>query len=96
MVSQVPIDTLAAYLRDYHKLIGTFLDTNSNEEALLQSSRYNYSLHERGREKAETSYNRLLLLIFSIAVVTLLFSVIFLIWLNRKRKLLTNLMRASL
>ncbi|MBO5456706.1 MAG: hypothetical protein J6A20_09335 [Muribaculaceae bacterium] len=49
----VPEDSLYSYISQYQNLLSKSLDKNEKQEALLQNSFYNYSLHEREREKAE-------------------------------------------
>ena len=79
LAERVPRDSLAAYLVDYHNLLDAFYNKNNVEEAILQNTIYNYTLHDRARTAAEgESRNRLtwIIVLAGIAAVLLLTSLV--------------------
>lgn len=79
LAERVPRDSLAAYLVDYHNLLEAFYNKNNVEEAILQNTIYNYTLHDRARTAAEgESRNRLtwIIVLAGIAAVLLLTSLV--------------------
>lgn len=73
-------DTLDRYYSEYREILLDFLNRNSSQLAINQQSLYNYTLHERERDKAERSNQRLkhwvigfIILILVLAVIMLYF-----------------------
>jgi len=85
LMAFIPRDSVVIYASRYADAVEAILDKNGDEEALIQSSMYNYQLHERERNKAETKSARLkiIVLFFVIAVLILGFAVCIVIYRNR-------------
>lgn len=73
-------DSLDGYFTDYRSSLLKFLESSTSRLAVNQQSLYNYTLHEREREKAERSNQRLkhwvigfIILILVLAVIVLYF-----------------------
>ena len=64
--SVVPEDTLRFYLPQYKQTIEKYLAQHDAKETLIQNSLYNYQLHVRDKEKAETARNRMYFLVYAI------------------------------
>lgn len=79
-------DSLIAYLRDYHRYLNRYLNTNANEQALIQQSSYNYSLHQRERDKAEDAYHSLQRLLVIGLIVGLIAALIRILIIYKKKK----------
>lgn len=67
--SVVPKDTLLFYLPLYKQTIEKYLDLSDAREAFIQNSHYNYQLHVREKEKAESSRNRMYFLACAISAL---------------------------
>jgi hypothetical protein len=53
LINRVPQDSLVAYVLAYRDLMESDLNQNDSQQAMLQNSIYNYSVHERERQKSE-------------------------------------------
>lgn len=67
--SVVPKDTLLFYLPLYKKTIEDYLDRSDAKEAFIQNSHYNYQLHVREKEKAESDRNRMYLIAYIVSAL---------------------------
>ena len=67
--SVVPEDTLRFYLPQYKQTIEKYLAQHDAKETLIQNSLYNYQLHVRDKEKAETARNRMYFLVYAISAL---------------------------
>lgn len=74
----IPIDTLLFYYKDYNKVVEEYFNRHDSQQVLMQTSMYNYELHERESQRAKKSrqlmFNCLLvsiilILLLSIAVL---------------------------
>ena len=85
LISFIPDDSVAVYASRYADAIEDFLDKNGDEAALIQSSMYNYQLHERERNNAEikSANLKIIVLYCVIAVIVLVIAVFFVIYRNR-------------
>ena len=72
-------DTLSRYYADYKRVLEDYFNDNRNELALLQKSRYDYSLHERESWKAHEDKERMRWIAagFAFLVVILAFAVLY-------------------
>lgn len=72
-------DTLSRYYADYKRVLEDYFNDNRNELALLQKSRYDYSLHERESRKAHEDKERMRWIAagFAFLVVILAFAVLY-------------------
>lgn len=78
-------DTLARYYADYKEVLEEYFNDNRNELALLQKSRYDYSLHERESRKAHEDKERMRWIAagFAFLVVILAFTVLYIKYRNK-------------
>lgn len=70
--SVVPKDTLIFYLPLYKQTIEKYLDMSDAKEAFIQNSHYNYQLHVREKEKAESARNKMYFLAYAISALAAL------------------------
>ena len=82
-------DTVDRYLEEYLSLLESYYNDNENQLAISQRSLYNYSLHERGRLKAESSNVSLRQWIVGISMLALCLALLVLFL--RKRNAITRL-----
>jgi hypothetical protein len=79
LIHRIPTDSIIPYVLDYRISIASLLEQNGNQQALLQNSIYNYSIHERERQKAENTQLKLqrsiicILAIVSILIIGLFY-----------------------
>gem|GEM_PF-7001200 len=75
----LPPDTLSRYYADYKRVLEDYFNDNRNELALLQKSRYDYSLHERESRRAREDRERMRWIAagFAFLVVILAFAVLY-------------------
>ena len=71
----LPPDTLSRYYADYKRVLEDYFNDNRNELALLQKSRYDYSLHERESQKAHRTNDLLMWVIAGCVLLMLLLAV---------------------
>ncbi len=65
----IPNDSMGRLLDEYKSTVDSYIDAHEGQQTAIQNSMYNYTLHERGREKAERERNgmsRLLVLVSAI------------------------------
>ena len=84
-------DTLNQYYTDYKNLLEAYFDDNPNEQALMQESLYNYTLHERERLKEHAANERLRWIIAGIVILALIASSIMLFIKNRDKAIIIQL-----
>lgn len=90
-----PVDSLPSMFATYRQLIEKRISSNASIEALIQNSSYNYSYHQKARDKAEES-NRILKLWLYIAIVTILFIIIIILYFRQRYKLKLLNLRSEL
>lgn len=85
----VPPDSLPVYYDRYASLVEKEKNSNTDELGLLQTSVYNYSLHEKERVKAEKEKNKTLKWLIAICIaVALCIIIILYLRYNSKRQAL--------
>ncbi|MDE5858667.1 MAG: hypothetical protein K2H32_09990, partial [Muribaculaceae bacterium] len=72
----IPVDSLLIYYRDYESYINEYLNRHDSEQALIQTSMYNYELHERESKEAKSSRDRILKMMVLLLIITLILSLI--------------------
>ena len=71
----IPNDSMGRLLDEYKSTVDSYIDAHEGQQTAIQNSMYNYSLHEREREKAESERTwmyRLLVLVSAISAVGLI------------------------
>ena len=53
----IPNDSMGRLLDEYKSTVDSYIDAHEGQQTAIQNSMYNYSLHEREREKAERERN---------------------------------------
>lgn len=81
--NHVPKDTLIALISEYKCCIEEFLNNHEGENAIIQNSQYNYSIHEKERVKAEKRLY-IYILIASVAVIVSLILLVVVFYLKFK------------
>ncbi len=71
-------DTLNRYYSEYKNILEDYFDDNRNELSLMQEAQYNYSIHEREKEKTVKDNERLTWAIVCIAILSLILVIILL------------------
>lgn len=71
-------DTLNRYYSEYKDILEAYFDDNRNELALMQESRYNYTIHQLEKEKTVRDNERLTWAIVCIAILSLILVIILL------------------
>jgi tetratricopeptide (TPR) repeat protein len=79
LINRVPQDSLVAYVLAYRDLMESDLNQNDSQQAMLQNSIYNYSVHEREHQKAERDKEALYKWIVGTCLAILLLAVALLI-----------------
>ena len=88
MRGRISSDTIARYLNSYDKILGKSLDDAMKEAALMQNTLYNYSVHDRQRQKAEKERDRIKLwLATALAILGALASVIIFYAFKREKRI---------
>ncbi|MDE5844159.1 MAG: hypothetical protein K2H44_02075 [Muribaculaceae bacterium] len=72
----IPVDSLLIYYRDYESYINEYLNRHDSEQALIQTSMYNYELHERESKEAKSSRDRILKMMVLLLIITLIFIIL--------------------
>ena len=71
----IPIDTLLFYYKDYNKVVEEYFNRHDSQQVLMQTSMYNYELHERESQRAKKSrqlmFNCLLVSVIVILVLSI-------------------------
>ena len=69
----IPVDSLLIYYRDYESYINEYLNRHDSQQALMQTSMYNYELHERESKEVMQARNKMMrLLVVSLIVILLM------------------------
>lgn len=87
-------DTLDCYISDYRTLLETFYNENNNQLAINQQNLYNYQLHERTKNEAESTSARLWKWITGCLLMICVMAVIILFLRNKDNKRIIELQRA--
>lgn len=90
-----PQDSIPQMIETYRKIVEKYLDQNSNREALIQNSNYNYNNHQKARDKAEKS-NIILKRWLYIAIVTILLIISIVLYFRQRYKLKLLNLRSEL
>jgi len=69
LIKFIPEDSIVPYIKNYHRVIEDYFNTHEAEEALMQNSLYNYTLHVKKREEAEASKIFLIYIIAGIIII---------------------------
>lgn len=85
LVDYTPTDSLLKYLFEYRDLTESYLDQNGNQEALFQTSFYNYQKHLRENIKSEKK-NKVLTNCLWAFFVILLLSLVCILYLKYRNK----------
>lgn len=88
-------DSIPQMIETYRKIVEKYLDQNSNREALIQNSNYNYNNHQKARDKAEKS-NIILKRWLYIAIVTILLIISIVLYFRQRYKLKLLNLRSEL
>lgn len=85
----VPKDSLIAFMPIYKKEIESYLEEHEAQQAIIQSSNYNYQIHVRQRDKTEIQkfYITIALLVAILIIVGLTVVVLYLRFLNIKQQI---------
>ena len=83
--NRLPKDSIVFFIQAYGNHIDEYLNRYESQNALLQNTKYNYSLHQRQRERAieaklEVEKDRNIILIVCSAIILILIVVIFRIY----------------
>lgn len=83
----IPIDTLLYYYKDYNNVLEEYFNRHDSQQVLMQTSMYNYELHERESQRAKQSRQRMFncLLIAIIAILILSTVVLYLRFREKSR-----------
>ena len=84
-------DSIIQYVRDYNKILEDYYDKHEAQQALMQLSLYNYQLHERERDKAYASRNRVMIWFFISLTVVLVIALVFLQYRNQAKQTIIRL-----
>ncbi|MDE6346839.1 MAG: hypothetical protein K2L55_09230 [Muribaculaceae bacterium] len=87
----IPGDTIDQYISGYREFLENYYDSNKMQLAINEQNFYNYQLHEREREKAETFSARLIKWIFGISFLCFILAVTILYYKNKTKKTLLKL-----
>lgn len=87
----IPLDTIHQYISEYREFLENYYDSNEMQLAINEQNFYNYQLHEREREKAETFSARLIKWIFGISFLCFILAVTILYYKNKTKKTLLKL-----
>ena len=84
-------DSIIQYVRDYNKILEDYYDKHEAQQALMQLSLYNYQLHERERDKAYASRNRVMIWFFISLTFVLVIALVFLQYRNHAKQTIIRL-----
>ena len=84
-------DSILKYVRDYNEILEDYYDKHEAQQALMQLSLYNYQLHERERDKAYASRNRVMIWFFISLTVVLVIALVFLQYRNHAKRTIIRL-----
>ena len=91
----IPTDSLPSYLQRYHVSLEKSLNVNENEASLMQTSLYNYKVHDRKRMEAELKQRQLFYWIIGITL-SAMFIIIVLITIKYRQQRTINEIREQL
>ncbi|MBD5378502.1 MAG: tetratricopeptide repeat protein [Bacteroides sp.] len=74
--TRIPVDTLIFYYDNFAKYIEDYLNCHDSQQALMQTSMYNYELHERESKEAKSSRDRILKILVCLLIITLVFVIL--------------------
>lgn len=95
MRGQIPSDSLLSYLYAYRDVLENFYESNSAEMAVEQQANYNYSVHQRERENAESATERWKGYCYFFGFVAFVIGIIFLWRSNINQKEIIRLQKAN-
>lgn len=87
-------DTLDRYISEYRGLLERFYNDNENELAINQQSLYNYQLHEREKDKAKESNEKLWRWVIGFIFTIGIMLIIILLLKNKNKKNIIELQQA--
>ncbi|MDE6353413.1 MAG: hypothetical protein K2K88_09830 [Muribaculaceae bacterium] len=73
---QLQIDTLLSYYKNFGDYVERYLNQHDSQQALMQTSMYNYELHERESKEAKSSRDRILKILVCLLIITLVFVIL--------------------
>lgn len=89
--SQIPADSLMAYLKNYTNTLESYYDSHESQSAIMQNSLYNYKIQQRERVRAEKRVDLYLYITIILVIIILIFIIIILILRSRKLDLRLSL-----
>ena len=81
----IPVDSLLIYYRDYESYINEYLNRHDSEQALMQTSMYNYELHVRESKEAMNSRDKMMKLVV-VSLIVILLMVLFILTMKLREK----------
>ncbi len=87
----IPEDSVEYFFADYKDVLETHFKKNESNATLIQNSLYNYSLHERQREKAEKKTYELNVWILCLTIILLVLLLLVVYLKNKSNKRLIDL-----
>ncbi len=95
LIDMVPHDSLMLYVRRYSSELDRYYDLNNAQQGIVQQSMYNYSLHDRARDKAKRNKKTLVWIAIIAVIIALTTSTIVLYYRYIKNKILVEYHRMS-
>ncbi|MDE6096918.1 MAG: hypothetical protein K2G52_12120 [Muribaculaceae bacterium] len=95
MQGQIPSDSLLSYLYAYRDVLEDFYESNSAEMAVEQQANYNYNVHKRERENAESATERWKGYCYFFGFVAFVIGIVFLWKSNINQKEIIRLQKAN-
>lgn len=92
----IPIDTLLFYYKDYNKVVEEYFNRHDSQQVLMQTSMYNYELHERESQRAKKSRQLMFNCLLVSVILILLLSVAVLYSRFREKSRLVEMRDAQL
>ena len=83
---RIQADTLAEYIRAYNDLLDKGRNSNMDTSTILQNSFYNYTLHDKARQKAENSRKNLVRGVMIMVIIVSLIIIVVLLYLIKNQK----------
>lgn len=93
---RIPADSVVTYVNGYKTTIELFLKSHDKESTLIQSTRFNYDIHERERLKAESNKRDIIMILYLILFICVLLITILLFIKNHLQKKSIRLQNALL
>ncbi len=85
------MDSVLYYVADFNRLSGLKMNSHETQQAILQNSMYNYSVHERQRIAAEESRDKMWNVVVGVVVLSLLLCIVVIYLKNRNNQQLIKL-----